>query len=78
MSEYGATTEDAESLIAQLDSQGKLTSRDTKIEKFDMKTKFKKQKNMLPKDRNFRFIDCYQKHTSKSRETILLNRKKLN
>jgi hypothetical protein len=39
------------SLIPQLDSQGKLTiRRDTKIEKFDTKTKFKKQKEHAPEE----------------------------
>jgi hypothetical protein len=31
--------------------------RDGKIENFDTKTKFKKQKNMLPESRNLRSID---------------------
>jgi hypothetical protein len=35
--------------------------RDAKIKKFDTKTKFKKQKNMLPKGRNLRSIEWYQK-----------------
>jgi hypothetical protein len=44
---YAATTEAAESLIAQLRSQSKLLqlSRGAKIEKFYKKSKFKKQMN---------------------------------
>jgi hypothetical protein len=40
MSQYGATKEAAESLIAQLLSQGKLTTPRRTIKKFDMKAKF--------------------------------------
>jgi transposase len=43
----GATKKAAESLIAQLDS----LCRERTIKKFDIKTKFKKPKNMLPKER---------------------------
>jgi hypothetical protein len=34
--------------------------------------KFKNKANMLPKDHNLRAINLYQKHTSKSSETIPL------
>jgi hypothetical protein len=54
-SQYGATTEAAESLIAQLHSQSKLAT--PRPEKFDTKTKLKKQKNMLPKGSSLRSID---------------------
>jgi hypothetical protein len=40
MSQSGATKEAAESLIAQLHSQGKLTTPKAKIEKFNTKSKF--------------------------------------
>jgi hypothetical protein len=72
-SQYRATTVAAESLIAQLDSQGKLTMpRRENKKKLDMKTKFKSQTNTLRMCRNFRSIDWYQKHMCKSRETIPL------
>jgi hypothetical protein len=69
MSQYGPTQVAAESLISQINSRW-----DAKIEKFDMKTKFKKQANMLLNGSKLRSIDWYQKHTgtSKSRETIPL------
>jgi predicted ATPase len=59
-SQYGATTVAAENLIAQLQSQGKLTTgihRGAKIEKFDTKLKFLKQKNPLHMCRNFISIE---------------------
>jgi hypothetical protein len=48
---YGATTEAAESLVAQIKSQSKLATarRDAKIEKVDANTKFNKQKNIMCK-----------------------------
>jgi hypothetical protein len=61
MSQYRATKEAVESLLAQLNSQSKLLCRDAKILKFCKKTEFKKQKIMLPKNRNLRSIDWYQK-----------------
>jgi hypothetical protein len=46
---------------------------DVKIEKFDTKTKLKKQANSSVTGRNFRFIEWYtKKHMCISRETIHL------
>jgi hypothetical protein len=45
---------------------------DAKIEKFDTKTKFKKQTNGSVRCRNLRSIEWYQKHMCKFRETIPL------
>jgi hypothetical protein len=62
MSQYGATKEAAESIIAQLNSQSELsTPRRKNMKIIDTKTEFKKQKYMLPKDRNGRSIVWYQK-----------------
>jgi hypothetical protein len=68
----GATTEAAESVIAQLSWVSSLRRDAKKFEKFDTKTKFLKQLNPLSMCRNFRFIKWHQKHTTKSRETIPL------
>jgi hypothetical protein len=70
----GATAVDADSLIAQLDSQGKLTMpRCKNKKKIDTKIKFQKQTNMLRMDKSFRSINCYQKTYAYVQISIPLN-----
>jgi hypothetical protein len=72
-SKYGAAKEAAESQPTSTHRVNYLR-RDVKIGKIYMQTKFKKQKNILLKDRNLKdLLIGTKKHTSTSHETILLN-----